>query len=129
MGSGRGAFVLSGSGRGRFRTVEVIGVFPQEVKRQLLDIFGGCAYPAGAMARRPTAPPGATLQSLLDASGLSLGEVCERAGLADRSLWAMRRGDVARPRGTTVAKLAGALGLDVDVVRAAIEASHRAAAK
>jgi Helix-turn-helix domain len=121
---------VSRSGQRRYVTAEVIGVFPQEVKRHLLDIFGVSAYPAGDMARRPPSPPpGATLQHLLDASGLSLGEVCERSDIADRSLWAMRQGQVARPRATTVSKLARVLGLDVDVVRKAIEASHRAAAK
>lgn len=69
------------------------------------------------------------MQHLLDASGLSLGEIATKAKIGERSLWSMRMGLVARARATTVGKLAAVLGLDVDVVRKAIEASHRAAQK
>lgn len=65
-----------------------------------------------------------TLQDLIDSSGLSLGEVSERSGLAPHSIRKLRLGLVTTARSTTVSRLAHALRVPAARVRAAIEASR-----
>lgn len=62
-----------------------------------------------------------SLDDLLDWSGLSLAEVCRRAGLTERSLLRLRHGLVARARVSTVKKLAAALGVSPIRVRRACQ--------
>lgn len=68
-----------------------------------------------------------TLNDLIDARGLSIGEVAKRAKIAPFSLKKLRNGLVANARPTTVSRLAKVLGVDPARVRAAIEASRAAA--
>jgi len=66
------------------------------------------------------------LDDLLDAVGLSIAVVAKRSGTSPRAILGLRRGEIARARATTVAKLAKALRVDPVRVRAAIEASRAA---
>lgn len=68
-----------------------------------------------------------TLNDLIDARGLPVGEVAELSGVSERALLALRMGVVARARVATVAGLAKALGVEPARVRAAIEATRAAA--
>jgi transcriptional regulator with XRE-family HTH domain len=70
-----------------------------------------------------------TLDALIDAAGVPLTTLAKRAKIDPTSLRMLRLGQVARPRVSTVAKLAAALKVDVARVRAACEASRDAAAK
>lgn len=70
-----------------------------------------------------TRPP-ETIQELIDARGLSLGDLAKMAKLSLRALLKLRNGEVDSPRVTTVAQLAKALKVDPARVRAAIEASR-----
>ena len=66
-----------------------------------------------------------TLQDIIDAAGMPVGEVAKIASLTPRALLRLRKGLVAVPRSATVGKLAKALGVPPARVRAAIEASRR----
>lgn len=65
-----------------------------------------------------------TLDDLIDARGLPLGDLASAAGLDDKTLLNLRTRTPATVRVATVAKLAKALGVDPATVRAAIEAQR-----
>jgi len=73
----------------------------------------------------PKRPDARSLQAMIDGSGLSLGAIAEAAGLSESGLRKIRRGLVDEVRGTTIARLAKALRVDVVSLRRAIEASRQ----
>lgn len=106
---------------GGFLLPALIATFRHRVKRKGLEISATFRYLWRQMARRET------LQELIDARGLALGELAKAAGMADSGLRKLLRGGVTVPRVATVAGLAKALGVTPARVRAAIEASRTAA--
>lgn len=78
------------------------------------------------MAAKKTA--GETFAQLLDALAPGEGweDFAKRAGVSDRTVWRIRRGDAVRPFRGTLLALAKALRCDLDRVRAAIAASRSA---
>lgn len=85
-----------------------------------MESAGTFGYFSGPMRR-----PAETLDDLIDASGLSLGETSTASGVSPRALLKLREGKVAKAQPRTVARLANALGVDPARVRAAIEASRK----
>lgn len=67
--------------------------------------------------------PKTTLNGLIDAAGISIGDLTRKAGLSPHSLWKLRNGLTSKARSTTVAALAKAIKTTAAKVRAAIEAS------
>lgn len=61
-----------------------------------------------------------TLQQLIDNRGLSLRALCKLAGITPLGLRKIRRGEVATVRVTTANKLARALGVSVEALRASL---------
>lgn len=88
-----------------------------------MDFFGPFVYTTRRMARPET------LDDLLLAVGLPLGDVAEQSGLDPKSLLKLRRGTVASPRIATLAALSKVLKVTPERVRAAIAASRAAAEK
>lgn len=74
------------------------------------------------MARRPPE----TLDALLYAHGVPLGEVAAQSGVSLRALLLLRKGAIETPRVGTVAKLARFLGVEPSRVLAAVRASRAA---
>lgn len=69
------------------------------------------------------AKPIPTLNDLIDAAGIAIGDLALRASLSPHALWKLRNGLTAKARSTTVAALAKALKTTAAKVRAAIDAS------
>lgn len=66
---------------------------------------------------------GASIRSARLASGLSQEALAERAGLSTRTISDVERGAISQPRSTTVRALADALGVAVEILTDAIDAS------
>src|SRR5260221_7325174 len=72
--------------------------------------------------------PQASLDDLLDAKGLSVGDAAEQSGLTPQTLWYLRTGqNMRRPFQRTIGKLARLLGVSEQAVRAACQESLRRA--
>lgn len=69
------------------------------------------------------AKPIPTLNDLIDAAGIAIGDLALRASLSPHALWKLRNGLTAKARSTTVSDLAKALKTTPAKVRAAIDAS------
>ncbi len=97
------------------------GNFTSNVKRLLLVSSRNFCY-TPSMAETSDE----TLDDLLDAAGLPISVIARKAKMSARTILAMRKGEQARARVATVAKLAKVLGVTPAVLRAAIEASRAA---
>src|ERR1051326_4696592 len=69
----------------------------------------GMSESLGATRSRTTAF-GAALRSMRLAAGLSQGALAERAGLSEKAVGALERGDRTTPRPATIVSLADAVG-------------------